>query len=549
MNEAARTHGSWIAVAAAAVGILAVTLVASVPRSPFYPIIQPGQQAAAPLRWMASVFGLTACSHDALVALSIPIIAAAVAGFLYALREAWRGKLSMRAAFWVAIAFNLLMLAVPLLFSRDVYSYSLYGRIAAVHHGNPYVDLPANYSTDPVFALSGPLWRDTPAVYGPLFTLYASMLARAVGSVGGLIFAFKATAVAASIGVLMLLRRTTERAWPARAVFAVVLFGWNPAILFQTVAGGHNDLLVGLAALGALALLLSRHELAATTVMVLGAAVKASLALPLLLLVVVAVARTDRGARFRIFAERAGIVAGVWLVCAAPFLQLHDPTLGMVNLSTHSGWLAPAKLLGKTLGGWFEPLLGQTGADAIFAGVRVLFLLVLLLVVVFLARDCARRARDLSPEEQGAVWGWSLLALTMTGPVLYPWYLAWTLPIAWTLPRVPRRVAIGASAVLAFAQMPTEPAAPELRWGRLVLHSAHSVIALCVFALLVWLLSDLWRRLHAGLPLGPLQVGEQIAAEADRDGSHGRHRTREPQAEAVEHDPGDDQSRCAEGRS
>ena len=45
---------------------------------------------------------------------------------------------------------------------------------------------------------------------------------------------------------------------PARAAFAVAAFGLNPVVLFQSVASGHNDLLVALAVAGAFALVLAR---------------------------------------------------------------------------------------------------------------------------------------------------------------------------------------------------------------------------------------------------------------------------------------------------
>jgi len=52
------------------------------------------------------------------------------AAFIFGLREAWNGRLSARKVLWFAVAFQLVMVVlVPLLLSRDVYSYALYGRI------------------------------------------------------------------------------------------------------------------------------------------------------------------------------------------------------------------------------------------------------------------------------------------------------------------------------------------------------------------------------------------------------------------------------------
>jgi len=410
------------------------------------------------------------------------------------------------------VAFNVLMLALPLLFSRDVYSYSLYGRIASIHHGNPYVDLPLNYPTDQMFALTGPAWKDTPAVYGPLFTLYSSLLTKLIASTRGLIFAFKLTSVGASIATLFLVKRVSEKARPSRAVFAVVLFGWNPVVLFHSVASGHNDLYVALAVAGALALLYARRDLAATAVLTLGVLVKASAALPLLVLLIVVVARAQPGSKLREFAKHAGLAAGLSLLFAAPFLQSSDPTLGMANLSTHTGWLAPSKLFGRTLQHWIEPRYGAALGRAVAAGVRLAFAAVMLTALVFIIRATVRRAGDLSPAAQGAVWGWALFLLTLCGPVLLPWYIVWTLPVAWTLPRVPRLALVWLSGLLAISEVVAEPAnSPKIYEGMLI--GVHYVITIGVFAVLVWLLVELRRRIRGGIALESVPPGEQVAPE------------------------------------
>ena len=42
-------------------------------------------------------------------------------------------------------------LAGPLLLSTDAWTYWEYGRIAAVHDGNPYVDVPSDFPDDPSY--------------------------------------------------------------------------------------------------------------------------------------------------------------------------------------------------------------------------------------------------------------------------------------------------------------------------------------------------------------------------------------------------------------
>ena len=167
------------------------------------------------------------------------------------------------------------------------------------------------------------------------------------------------TALAASLGTLALIATTVRRIRPSRAAFAVAAFGMNPVVLFQSVASGHNDLLVALAVAGAFALVLARREMLAVTALTLGALVKVTAGLPLLLLVVWCVARAPAGRRVRTLSPTRAWPQRSAAVFAAPFFNLHDPTLGILELAGHEGWLAPSRFFrrlldavsGDTLGG------------------------------------------------------------------------------------------------------------------------------------------------------------------------------------------------------
>ena len=101
----------------------------------------------------------------------------------------------------------MVVLLLPLLVSRDVYSYIAYGNIAGMHHANPYVQTPADFPHDAVARLVGPKWFATPAVYGPLFTGFASLVVRVVDGLVGAGRVFRMTALAASLGTLALIAR------------------------------------------------------------------------------------------------------------------------------------------------------------------------------------------------------------------------------------------------------------------------------------------------------------------------------------------------------
>jgi hypothetical protein len=97
-------------------------------------------------------------------------------------------------------------------------------------------------------------------------------------------------------------------------------------------------------------------------------------------------------------------------------------------------------------------------------------------------------------------WGWALLVLTLLGPVLLPWYLAWSLPLIWILPRVPRVSLIALSVVLALSQWTAEPLRFPEAYDLNVL-IGHYALTPIVIGLLVWLGLDLRRRLSIPLAL------------------------------------------------
>ena len=81
----------------------------------------------------------------------------------------------------IAAIIQLLPLAAPLMLSTDVYSYWNAGRLAAHEPANPYLDVPADYPSDPSFPYIPAEWRDRPTVYGPAFTLISEGIAVIAG--------------------------------------------------------------------------------------------------------------------------------------------------------------------------------------------------------------------------------------------------------------------------------------------------------------------------------------------------------------------------------
>src|SRR3954447_25338359 len=177
------------ATAASVVGMLAVAIVSSTPNSPYYPILPVGLVA---------------------------VVAAAV-GFILILREAWHGRVSVRMVVLIAVVFHLIVLTLPLLFSRDVYSYAYYGRIWNSYGANPYVATPSHFRLNAMFGFTWPGWRGTPSVYGPLFTWVSVVTTGLLRSVTSQIRGFQILAAMASLGTLFVEWRLVKRVRPERA--------------------------------------------------------------------------------------------------------------------------------------------------------------------------------------------------------------------------------------------------------------------------------------------------------------------------------------------
>ena len=513
--EMSRGRTAWLAVAAAAAGFLAEAVVAGVPGSPLQPVLAPGAEAGGPFAWIAETIGLDGLGN-ALPVASVLGVAAGMAGFLVLLRAAWRGELSMRVALGLSIAFHLAVVLLPLLISRDVYSYIAHGQIVSVHHANPYVQTPADFPGFLTRNLVGPQWVDTPSVYGPLFTQVAGVVTRTTGRLDVLVDLFRLIAIAASLATTFVIAAVASRVRPDRAVFAIAAFGLNPVILFQSAGSGHNDLLVALAiAIAAWCVVRDRSHLA-VGMMACAGLVKATAFLPLLLLIVWVVWRRSPEERLRVGATHAAVALAVIAVVAAPFLQLHDPTLGMLELSSHEGWLAPSR--------FFRRVLDAISGDTLGVVARVAFAIAIVGAVVWLVRAVARAAASgrPTPELLGG-WGWALLALTLLGPVLLPWYLAWSLPLIWILPRVPRVSLIGLSAVLALSQWTAEPRRFPDAYDVNVL-IGHYALTPIVIGLLVWLAIDLRRRVSIPLALHDEEDHEAAEASQGRGGDRDRDR-------------------------
>jgi hypothetical protein len=325
----------------------------------------------------------------------------------------------LRAVLLAALAIQAVPLAGPLLLSTDAWTYWDYGRIAAVHDGDPYADAPREFPNDPAFGYVGADWRDETSVYGPAFTLASEPLALAAGSsADAAAWIYKALAALA-----ILIAAGLAAFLSPRPVFAAAFVGWNPLLAVHFAGGGHNDAWMAALVLGALALGASGRRQLAGMAWALAIFVKW---IPVFLLPLRALeARANRRRVGHLgFACAFVAVAGLatlrygfdWLGALGPLAR---------NANQETSFAIPHRL--TQLGLPREVAWVLVGAAFVAA-------------YAWLVREALRgRAR------LGLATGLLLLAV----PYLAPWYTAWAVPLAAAEDdRAAQLVALGLTAYL-----------------------------------------------------------------------------------------------------
>lgn len=493
-----RTVDAWLtprrAVTASVASFSLVSLIAATPGSPYHPVL-PGD-SDGPLGWFARLLWLNRLPHGVLIALGFVAMLAAGVSFLLVLFAAERGIISVRTVVTLTIAYCAVILVLPLLLSRDVFSYTYYGRIVTRYGGNPYVDPPSNFPGADIAKWVWPGWRDTPSVYGPVFVWIAAAITGMIHSLTTTLFAFRAVAIGATLGSVWFVYMTMQVIRPSKTAYAMAFIGLNPVVLFHTAGGGHVDALVMLAIAAGIYLAATDRTLPATAVLTLGALVKVSAAVPLLLLVIYVVARAEPGRRLRAFASHVGLAAGIGVFAAIPFMQSTNPTLGMVQIVQHASWIAPPELLERIFEAGGGLIAGPAGGRIGVVVARAAMYISLLVGVILVARQVARKAAGEPIAYLAGSWGWALLLMMLFSPTLFPWYFCWVLPVAWALPKVPRRTLEIAFLALCTSQLTTE-SFQITGWIKVDLPIGHPLLII----LLVWFLRDLYLRLRHDVPL------------------------------------------------
>lgn len=340
--------------------------------------------------------------------------------------DALHNKIKDLKVLYVALfAWCLPLLFAPPLFSRDVFSYYMQGRLQIAGY-NPYE---TGVSVVPGWFKSGvdPLWGEAPTPYGPAFLFIEKFVAHLAGNsamTGALIFRFVAVAgvVALAVAIPYLARQhgVSDSA-------ALWLGAMNPLVIMHFVAGGHNDALMAAVVVVALVFALQHKWILAAllTTVALGIKPVAIVVLPFLAYISSDPKPSGSNWPSRIMQGlKIGSVSALTLV-ALSFLAGVGP-LGWLNALSTPGtvksWISPFTAIGMMFGQFMDLLGFGNNIDHFVSITRLIGQALMILIMLFLV---------FKPEGRSATRGaaFAFAALVVFGPVVQPWYLLWSIPL------------------------------------------------------------------------------------------------------------------------
>jgi hypothetical protein len=336
--------------------------------------------------------------------IAILVFGAAYGAMLLLARRGGAPAISKRGAIVLIGVLHVIVFAGPILISTDVFSYIAYARMGVEHGINPYLHGPVAVSHDPIFQYVGHNWRHVDTAYGPLYTLLSYPFAPL--GVNGALWGMKILAQLASIGTLALTWRCA-RARDIDPVWAILALGANPLYVIYGLGGAHNDLLMMLMMMTAVALTLRGRDAAAGAVVVAGALVKATVAalLPFMIL--------SRRRPAPILGALAALAAGA--LAAWAVFGVHGIDV-VAALNRDAAFVSTDSFPTE-----IAHLFGKPGVFPIDHDLLKGALVVIALHMMW---------RTWRGYDWIAASGWTLLAISVTSTWLLAWYILWPLPLA-----------------------------------------------------------------------------------------------------------------------
>lgn len=342
-------------------------------------------------------------------------------------------------------------------FSGDVYSYIMYGRVAAVHGSNPMLVTPDQFPDDPFLSHMTMNYRDTVSVYGPIWVLLSVGATRLAEAVGGdlttYVVLYRLVCLAGYAGSVVAVWALASRWRPNQVVSATLTYALCPLTVVE-LSAIHNDfVMMGL--IGAGFVLADRRRVGLAVGAITAAALVKWIAVVPMVFVVVAALSAAPDAR-----RRWGVAGRALLACVlvtfvafapfsapvrsslSPFSQPLSPTNSLVEF----GQILIPRLLQVV--GINVTLAELSATGTALAGVTTIGALLVGTVYVWKCRA--------APTAAATSTAGALLAITLVAPRFWPWYALWSLMLAPFCPTPLRRAiyVLSATALLVYVLYP-----------------------------------------------------------------------------------------------
>ncbi|MCL4487247.1 MAG: hypothetical protein M1570_03855 [Chloroflexi bacterium] len=236
---------------------------------------------------------------------------------------------------WLILMFGMLfaltLLVMYPITATDLFEYVFHSRVL-VHYGqNPLVTPPSAFKGDPFLKTVN--WKSQASPYGPLWLLLTVPGSLLAGNdlILNLIL-MKNLAVVFYVASTLVVTAILRYNEPGRELIGMLLFAWNPLVLFEAPGNGHNDIIMMFFILFAIYLLVRRQWLWVLPVLVASFLVKyVTVLLFLPFLMYCWLAQTGRCARFIYLGKTLALASFVFLILVSPFPAIPSGLLEEAN--------------------------------------------------------------------------------------------------------------------------------------------------------------------------------------------------------------------------
>lgn len=381
-----------------------------------------------PLRKIIDFLGLDSASYNQIVFISIVLVLAIIATYIWAIKHFRRKPERLRTIVAITVIICLLMVFIPPLASKDLFSNIFYGKISAEYGENPYIVSPQKFVRDPLMPFTSVNWKNTEVVYAPLFTLTAAGLNKIAGD--GLIanmIVFKLAMMFFHLANILLIWAIMKKINYRRQGFATMLYAWNPLVVLHSVGGAHNDVMMMTFVLLAMLLFLKHMNKTAFAMLSLSVMIKYITAVILFMTFIYLIQKHKSIGRIALSAAKYGLIFIIICVLLfAPFWEgpeIFRSTFKNLEIINHTNL---SYVSSSILKGFLQGTTGISTELAETISQNMIRFIMLILMFALILKGIGMMK---GPADFPDAWSLGIAAYLITTAYLLPWYLIWLIPI------------------------------------------------------------------------------------------------------------------------